>query len=392
MTPQERLKRAPLGYISHGHNIQLSSTHYNLNDEKSYTLIPNGGGYLMKIALGTPKVEFLALADTGSDLIWVQCQPCNTCIQQQSPLFDPSKSSSYQLITCPSSDCAQPDVTTSCASNDNYYSNYESSSLCAYEYSYGDHTQTNGVLATETLSLSSPDATSPSISSTSVFGCGTDNQGTLGSQDEGIVGLGTGPSSLISQLGPKINYKFSYCLAPLTSEVSSTLTFGADVTSPEVVLTPFQIGESSTFYHLTLGSENPVQIAVDMDVIIDSGTTLTMLPYNIYHDLREALVNAIGLNTVPSPLEDFDLCYNTGESGQFSPPDVVFQFQGADVVLMAINTFSQIEEDVSCLAMVATETSDSIPIFGNIAQVKFEVGYDLQAMQVSFAPADCSKY
>uniref|UniRef100_A0A803LJ52 Uncharacterized protein n=1 Tax=Chenopodium quinoa TaxID=63459 RepID=A0A803LJ52_CHEQI len=65
MTPQERLKRAPLGYISHGHNIQLSSSFYNLNDEKSYALVPNGGGYLMKIALGTPKVEFLAVADTA---------------------------------------------------------------------------------------------------------------------------------------------------------------------------------------------------------------------------------------------------------------------------------------------------------------------------------------
>uniref|UniRef100_A0A803L0F9 Peptidase A1 domain-containing protein n=1 Tax=Chenopodium quinoa TaxID=63459 RepID=A0A803L0F9_CHEQI len=330
--------------------------------------VPNGGSYLMKISLGTPEVEFLAVADTGSDLIWVQCQPCNTCIQQQSPLFDPSISSSYQ-----------------------------SSSPCAYHYGYGDHTQTNGILASETLSLSSPDATSPSISSTSVFGCGTDNQGALGIQGEGIVGLGTGPSSLISQLGPKINYKFSYCLAPLTSEVSSTLTFGADVTSPEVVSTPFQIGQPPTFYHLTLDSisvgdsENPVQIPVEMDVIIDSGTTLTMLPSSIYNNLRDALVNAIGPNTVSSPIEGYDLCYNTGDSGQFSPPDVVFQLQGADVVLKAISTFRQLE-DVSCLAMLATKASDSIPIFGNIAQVNFEVGYDLQAMQVSFAPADCTTY
>uniref|UniRef100_A0A803L0G0 Peptidase A1 domain-containing protein n=1 Tax=Chenopodium quinoa TaxID=63459 RepID=A0A803L0G0_CHEQI len=330
MTPQERLKRAPLGYISHGHNIQLSSTIYNLNDEKSYALVPNGGGYLMKIALGTPKVEFLAVADTGSDLIW--------CI-------------------------------------------------------YGDNTQTTGVLATETLSLPSPDATSPSLSSTSLFGCGMDQQGSVGTQGEGIVGLGTGPSSLISQLGSKINYKFSYCLAPLTSDVSSKLTFGADVTGSEVVSTPFKIGERPTYYLLNLdsisveGRDNPVQIPVRMDVIIDSGTTLTMLPSNIYIDLRAALVNAIGLSTIPSPIEDYDLCYNTESLGQFSPPNVAFQFQGAEVVLKTINTFRQIEDNVSCLAMLAT---DGTPIFGNIAQVNFEVGYDLQAKQVSFAPAECT--
>uniref|UniRef100_A0A803LJ51 Peptidase A1 domain-containing protein n=1 Tax=Chenopodium quinoa TaxID=63459 RepID=A0A803LJ51_CHEQI len=243
------------------------------------------------------------------------------------------------------------------------------------------------------FTLPSPDATSPSLSTTSIFGCGTDQQGSLGTQGEGIVGLGTGPSSLISQLGSKINYKFSYCLAPLTSDVSSKLTFGADVTGSEVVSTPFEIGERPTFYHLTLdsisveGSDNPVQIPVGMDVIIDSGTTLTMLPTNIYNDLRAALVNAIGLNMVPSPIEGYDLCYNTGDSGEFSPPDVAFKFQGAEVVLKTINTFRQIEDNVSCLAMLAT---DSTPIFGNIAQVNFEVGYDLQAKQVSFAPADCT--
>uniref|UniRef100_A0A803NBC5 Peptidase A1 domain-containing protein n=1 Tax=Chenopodium quinoa TaxID=63459 RepID=A0A803NBC5_CHEQI len=138
----------------------------------------------------------------------------------------------------------------------------------------------------------------------------------------------------------KINCKFSYCLAPLTSDdVSSKLTFGADVTGSKVVSTPFEIGERPTFYHLTLdsisveGRDNPVQIPVGMDVIIDSGTTLTMLPSNIYNDLRAALVNAIGLNTIPSPIEGYDLCYNTESSGQFSPPNVAFQFQGAEVVL-----------------------------------------------------------
>ncbi|XP_021742144.1 aspartic proteinase CDR1-like [Chenopodium quinoa] len=400
MTPQERLKRAPLGYISHGHNIQLSSTIYNLNDEKSYALVPNGGGYLMKIALGTPKVEFLAVADTGSDLIWVQCQPCNNCFRQQSPLFNPSKSSTYHEIPCNSPDCTHPDLKSGCASN-NYNNNNNnsneslssSSSSCLYQCIYGDNTQTTGVLATETLSLPSPDATSPSLSSTSLFGCGMDQQGSVGTQGEGIVGLGTGPSSLISQLGSKINYKFSYCLAPLTSDVSSKLTFGADVTGSEVVSTPFKIGERPTYYLLNLdsisveGRDNPVQIPVRMDVIIDSGTTLTMLPSNIYIDLRAALVNAIGLSTIPSPIEDYDLCYNTESLGQFSPPNVAFQFQGAEVVLKTINTFRQIEDNVSCLAMLAT---DGTPIFGNIAQVNFEVGYDLQAKQVSFAPAECT--
>lgn len=243
-----------------------------------------------------------------------------------------------------------------------------------------------------------------SLSST-VFGCGVDQQGSLGRRGEGIVGMGTGPASLISQLGSNINYKFSYCLAPLSSGVDSKLTFGADVTGSGIVSTPFTTSElSPTFYTLTLDAirvedtNNPVLVQVGLDVIIDSGTTLTFLPTSVYDDVKASLVSAIGLNPVPSPSQGYDLCYSTSSSsslssslssgGEFSPPDVVFQFEGADVVLKAINTFRQIEEDIICLAMLATNSGPYI--FGNIAQVNFQVGYDLQANQVSFAPADCT--
>jgi len=41
------------------------------------------------------------------------------------------------------------------------------------------------------------------------------------------------------------------------------------------------------------------------------------------------------------------------------------------------------------LTIVPTEDNF---IFGNIAQVNFEIGYDLQAKTVSFAPTDCTNY
>ncbi|XP_021742119.1 aspartic proteinase CDR1-like [Chenopodium quinoa] len=376
----------------------------NKSDATSYALKGNNGGqYFMKIALGTPKVEFLAVADTGSDLIWVQCAPCKTCFSQKSPLFDPTKSSTYHTIPCTSPNCTPPDLTTSCSpyntSNNNNNNNNKSSKSCFYQSIYGDTRQSSGILATETISLPTPHPTSISLSS-GIFGCGTDQQGPYNSPLEGFVGLGAGPSSLVSQLGPKINYKFSYCLAPLTSGVSSKLTFGADITGPKVVSTPFQIGLAGTqptFYNLTLNGisvgdiNNSVQLNSGLGIIIDSGTTLTMLPTNTYTSLKYSLKSAIGLNTIPSPLEDYDLCYNTSSTSgqQFSPPDVIFLFQGAEVVLKAFNTFREIEDGVSCLAMMAT---DGTPIFGNIAQVNFEIGYDLKAKQVSFAPTDCTKY
>ncbi|AES68109.1 eukaryotic aspartyl protease family protein, putative [Medicago truncatula] len=35
--------------------------------------------------------------DTGSDLVWLQCKPCNICYKQTSPIFNPSKSSSANV-------------------------------------------------------------------------------------------------------------------------------------------------------------------------------------------------------------------------------------------------------------------------------------------------------
>ncbi|KAL2903198.1 Aspartic proteinase CDR1 [Bienertia sinuspersici] len=401
MTPKERLKRSSLGSISRGLKIQLSSTYYHtIGDVELFDLIPNGGDYLMKIALGTPEVEFIATADTGSDLMWVQCSACEkyNCLPQKSPLFDPTKSSTFQMIPCTSSACNKnPSYHSHCLSNDSNNDNNESSpspSMCGYEVSYGDGTQSDGILATEIIALpSSSDTTTSTLSlSSSLFGCGLNQTGTLGT-GEGIIGLGTGPSSLISQLGPTINYKFSYCLAPLTSNIDSKLAFGADVMGSGVVSTPFTTGGDTTFYHLILngisiGDENtPVQMpSRGLDMIIDSGTTLTLLPSSVYISLRATLVSAIELSTVPAPQESYhDLCYNSGE--QFNPPNVVFHFEGADVVLKAINIFREVDDGVTCLAMMATKET---AIFGNIAQVNFHVGYDLKAKQVSFLPTDCT--
>ncbi|KHN35117.1 Putative aspartic protease [Glycine soja] len=49
----------------------------------------NNGDYLMKLTLGTPPVDVYGLVDTGSDLVWEQCTPCQGCYKQKNPMFDP---------------------------------------------------------------------------------------------------------------------------------------------------------------------------------------------------------------------------------------------------------------------------------------------------------------
>jgi saccharopepsin len=69
---------------------------------------PGSEEYLMTIHLGTPPQKFVMIVDSGSDLVWVQCLPCNAphvCFPSPNPYFDPSASSSYAAVPCNSSQC-----------------------------------------------------------------------------------------------------------------------------------------------------------------------------------------------------------------------------------------------------------------------------------------------
>jgi len=260
---------------------------------------------------------------------------------------------------------------------------------------YGDGTNTSGILSTDSITF--PSVALPSL----VFGCGYNQYAENSISGEGlaVVGLGGGPLSLVSQLGHKINYKFSYCLAPLNASglgATSKMRFGADVIGPKVVSTPLIIRDDDpTFYFLKLdrisvGNNTSVVIPVGQNVLIDSGTTLTTLESVIYNRVRDAVTRATGLIAVPDPDGMLDLCFETQKFVKVNPPDVVFDFDGADVVLKAPNTFFDLG-NVTCLTIIPKKGGNTMT-FGNFAQVNFEVGYDLQAQQVSFAPRDCANY
>ncbi|KAH9706645.1 hypothetical protein KPL70_012288 [Citrus sinensis] len=46
-------------------------------------IISSLGEYMMNISIGIPPVEILAIADTGSDLIWTQCKPSLSVTSKQ---------------------------------------------------------------------------------------------------------------------------------------------------------------------------------------------------------------------------------------------------------------------------------------------------------------------
>lgn len=64
------------------------------------------GEYSMEISLGTLPQKFVAIADTGSDLVWLECKACTVCMNA-SAVFDPSvplfhlQPAGMQRVQCP---------------------------------------------------------------------------------------------------------------------------------------------------------------------------------------------------------------------------------------------------------------------------------------------------
>ncbi|MBA0832765.1 hypothetical protein Goarm_017132 [Gossypium armourianum] len=308
------------------------------------------GEYLMNISIGTPAFDTVAIVDTASDLIWTKCKPCS-------------------------------------------YNN-----SCQYSINYPDDSYSNGDLAFDTITLAT--TTSPTVSVLEiVIGCGHNNGGPSKERNSGVIGLGGGELSLISQIGSPIAGKFSYCLLP-TSEKneSSKLNFGSNaiVSGDGVVSTPLVKLSSPTFYFLNLkaisvGNKRINYTDVSLgkpgegNIIIDLGTTLILFPSGIYWELESAVATQINATRVQGP-EGLSLCYDA--KTEFVIPNITMHFTGADVKLQRLNTFFTVLDTVTCFAFGSFRQHS---VYGNLAQINFLIGYDIEKKTVSFKPTDCSK-
>nr|KYP35004.1 Aspartic proteinase nepenthesin-2 [Cajanus cajan] len=362
---------------------------------KSITIPDEGlGEYLLRFYIGTPPVERFAIADTGSDLIWVQCSPCEKCTPQHAPLFDPTKSSTFRTVSCDSQPC------TLLTKNEHGCAR---SGECLYEYGYGDQSFTSGKLGVDVINFGGG-GKAATFRKLLTFGCGTYNNDTVAEKimprNTGLVGLGAGPLSLISQLGDEIGNKFSYCFNPLDSNSTSKLKFGGvgiEKVIKRVVSTPLILKSSdSGFYFLHLEGISVGKKVVKTvksqtygNIIIDSGTTVTSLKQSFYNEFVTLLKEVMGVKEAPESPEN-TFCFRHDVKKGF--PDFVFHFLGARVRLNQQNLFQYYDtENLFCLLAHPT-AEDEYAFLGSQTLVGFRVEYDLSGGKISFAPTDCTKY
>ncbi|KAK4754214.1 hypothetical protein SAY87_002318 [Trapa incisa] len=408
LTKFERLQR---GIARGQHRLQkLSKTEM----EAESPIHAGNGEFLMQLAIGTPAEGFSAIMDTGSDLIWTQCEPCSQCFDQPTPIFNPRNSSTFATLPCSSQTCRALPSTTCSVRGDG---------SCEYFYSYGDYSSTQGVMATETFTFgdSSGDGHGQDAISISkvAFGCGKDNEGGGFSQGAGLVGLGRGPLSLVSQLGVP---EFSYCLTSIDDDskisrlfigrqainITTTTTTAPAAASPtattSITIPLIQNPSQPSFYYLPLqgisvgGTRlpiNPSTFSLGDDgsggLIIDSGTTITNLEESAFESVRREFISQTKLPVDSSGWSGLDLCF-TLPSGttQFEVPRLVLHFEGGSDLDLPGNNY-MIGDSTLGLICLAMGASTGISILGNVQQQNMLVVHDLEKETLSFIPTQCDQ-
>ena len=362
------------------------------------------GEYMAKIAVGTPAVEALLAMDTGSDITWLQCQPCRRCYPQSGPVFDPRHSTSYREMGYDAPDCQ---ALGRSGGGD------AKRMTCVYAVGYGDDGSTTvGDFIEETLTFAGG-VQVPHMS----IGCGHDNKGLFAAPAAGILGLGRGQISCPSQIAA-LGYNvtsFSYCLADffLSSpgrSVSSTLTIGdgAAAGSPPPSFTPtVQNLNMATFYYVRLvgvsvgGVRVPGVTEDDLKldpytgrggVILDSGTAVTRLARRAYIAFRDAFRAAavdLGQVSIGGPSGFFDTCYTMGGRAMKVPTVSMHFAGGVELTLPPKNYLIPVDSmGTVCFAFAGTGDR-SVSIIGNIQQQGFRVVYNIGGGRVGFAPNSC---
>ncbi|KAF7111213.1 hypothetical protein CFC21_111249 [Triticum aestivum] len=332
--------------------------------------------YVITVGIGSPAVTQTMTIDTGSDVSWVQCKPCSQCRSQANPLFDPSSSSTYSPFSCSSAACAQ-------VSQDGQ-GNGCSGSQCQYIVTYGDQSSTAGTYSSDTLALGSITVRNFQ------FGCSQSNSGLLLTQQTaGLMGLGGGAESLVSQTAGTLGRAFSYCLPPNPGS-RGFLTLGAPTSTSGFVTTPMYRNRGAlTFYAVRLqairvgGRQLNIPASVFSAVsIVDSGTIITRLPPTAYSALASAF--KAGMKRYPTS-GGSDTCFDFSGQSNISVPSVALVFSGGAVVNLA---FDGIIQD-GCLAFTDSGDDRSIGIIGNVQQRTFEVLYDVGGGSFGFKAGAC---
>ncbi|MED6209751.1 Aspartyl protease aed3 [Stylosanthes scabra] len=350
----------------------------------------NIGGYVVRARLGTPGQLMFMVLDTSTDEAWVPCTGCTGCQSTSSP-FSPTASATYGgFITCSATKCYQARGAQTCPASPG------STSACTFNQSYG------GAMFSATLVHDSISLARETISKYS-FGCvNSVSGGSIPAQ--GLLGLGRGPLSLISQSLSLYSGVFSYCLPSFRSYYfSGSLKLGPLGQPRRIQTTPLLRNprRPSLYYvNLTGVSVGRVRIPLPREflafnpntgsgTIIDSGTVITRFVQPVYNAVRDEFRRQVKGSF--SSLGAFDTCFE--KSYERLAPTMKLHFEGLDLKLPFENSLIHSSSgSLACLAMAAApnNVNSVLNVIANLQQQNLRILFDTVNNKVGIARELCN--
>ncbi|CAN6311708.1 unnamed protein product [Urochloa humidicola] len=353
--------------------------------------------YIAEYTVGSPPQRAEALIDTGSDLIWTQSTAClrKVCARQDLPYFNASASGTFAAVPCRDRACAA-----------NYVHLCALDGGCTVVASYGAG-GIIGFLGTDAFAFASGAAAL-------AFGCVSFTQVVPGALHgaSGLIGLGRGRLSLVSQTGAD---RFSYCLTPYfhkDAAPSHLFVGGAAASHPFPAASSMAFVENpkdfpySTFYYLPLvgitvgDTKLPINSSVfDLQeiqqgywtggVLIDSGSPFTSLADGAYQPLHDEVARQLNGSLVAPPENNgLDLCVRRDDVDKVVPT-LVFHFSGgADMAVPPENYWFPVDKTTTACMVILDGFDQSV--IGNFQQQNMHLLFDVAGGRFSFQKADCT--
>nr|GEW41397.1 aspartic proteinase-like protein 2 isoform X1 [Tanacetum cinerariifolium] len=206
--------------------------------------------YYAKIGIGTPPKDYYVQVDTGSDIMWINCVHCQTCLEKgyhglDLTRYNPNESLTSARVTCDQKFCLDINQGTVGGCRPNV--------SCMFVENYEDGSGSIGYFIKDVVQYDSVsgDLETKLANGSVIFGCGASQSGNLRNSEDaldGIIGFGKSNASVISQLASygKVKKMFAHCLdvaksqAGLTSGFYSSICHKAEATVRFAVETHFK--------------------------------------------------------------------------------------------------------------------------------------------------------
>ncbi|XP_022773173.1 aspartic proteinase-like protein 1 [Durio zibethinus] len=346
------------------------------------------------IDIGTPNVSFLVALDAGSDLLWVPCD-CIQCaplsasyynsLDKDLSEYNPSLSSSSKNLSCShqlcesSSYCKRP--------ND----------PCPYIIEYdSDNTSSSGYLVEDKLHLKSfTDHAAESLVQASVIvGCGRKQTGGYldGAAPDGLMGLGPGNISVPSLLAKAglIQNSFSICF----DENGSGRIYFGDKGLASQQSTPFLPigGKYETYFvrveHLCVG--NSCLERSGFLALVDSGTSFTFLPPEIYDKVVLEFDKQVDARRISYQEDLWKYCYNVSSQEPFKIPSMRLKFAMNQSFEIHNHIYSYTDiEGFTVFCLTVLRGSDDFGIIGQNFMTGHRIVFDRENLKLGWSHSNC---